>query len=209
MIQMLLAVAGLMAAGLLSPGPNFVLISGRAMSSGTGPAVATACGVSIGSLTHALLGVAGFGALLQSSMSLFTIAKLLGAAYLLWTGFKSVRGAVRSIGRSGVGPAPDRDHRPVGMRRSVVDGYLTQMSNPKSTLFFLAMFTSVVPSDVTVWQATTVIATVGVVAFGGYILIAAVLSRPVFQSAYRRAGAALDAMVGLAMMALGIRVAAT
>ena len=54
-----------------------------------------------GSVTHALFGVAGFGALLQSSTRIFTVAKLLGAAYLLWIGYKSLRGVVRSR-RSGL-----------------------------------------------------------------------------------------------------------
>ena len=210
MINLLLTVAGLVVAGLLSPGPNFVLISGRALSSGRGPAIAAALGVSVGSLTHAVFGVAGFGALLQSSSRLFAAAKLLGAAYLLWIGFKSIRGVVRSRTRADdSGQAASGDGLPataVGARRSLLDGYLTQMSNPKSTLFFLAMFTTVVPPDTGAGTAAAVVATVAVVALCGYLTIAIVLSRPIFQRAYRRVGSVFDAVFGVLMMGLGLRV---
>lgn len=205
MTNTLIAVAGLMIAGLLSPGPNFVLISARALSSGSRSASAAALGVSGGSITHAIFGVAGFGALLQSSTGLFTIAKMIGASYLVWIGFKSVRGAIRA---KGVAVGNDvAGSSGVGVRRSVVDGYLTQMSNPKSTLFFLAMFTTVVPTDITIWQGTAVVATVGATALAGYVLIATALSQPIFQRAYRRVGSVFDAIFGVAMIALGLRVA--
>lgn len=207
MTQLLLTVAVVIIAGLLSPGPNFVLISGRALSSGSRPAVAAATGVGIGSLTHALFGIAGFGALLRSSTALFTTAKLIGAAYLAWIGCKSLRGAVRSR-RSGSGTMSDHEtETTIGIRRSALDGYLTQMSNPKSTLFFLAMFTTVVPSDTSLWEGVAVVVTILAVALSGYILIALVFSRPIFQRAYQRVGVFFDALFGVAMIALGVRVA--
>ena len=208
MTQLLLTVAALVVAGLLSPGPNFVLITGRALSSGVRPAVAAAVGVGAGSVTHALFGVAGFGALLQSSTRIFTVAKLLGAAYLLWIGYKSLRGVVRSR-RSGLIDDVTNAAHVVGIRRSLVDGYLTQMSNPKSTLFFLAMFTTVVPADTGIWTAAAVVATIGVIALSGYLIIAVVLSRSFFQQLYRRVSSVFDVVFGTLMIALGVRVSLT
>jgi len=144
MTQLLLTVAGLVIAGLLSPGPNFVLITGRALSSGTRPAVAAALGVTAGSFTHALFGIAGFGALLRSS---------------------------------------------------------------SAVLFFLALFTTVVPANTGILEGAAVIATVVVLALVGYVLIAVVFSRQVFQRGYRRIGYIFDAVFGVLMIGLGIRVA--
>lgn len=214
MTQLLLTVAALTIAGLLSPGPNFLLISGRALSSGVRPALATAMGVTAGSLTHAVFGIAGFGALLRSSSGLFTAAKLIGATYLIWIGLKSLRGAVRAkraarAVATGVGDV-DPGHAvgpTVGPRRSALDGYLTQMSNPKSTLFFLALFTTVVPAETTVLEATAVVATVVLLALIGYALIALLFSRPVLQRSYRRVGYVFDAVFGMLMTALGVRIA--
>lgn len=213
MLQLLLAVTGLMIAGLLSPGPSFVLVSGRALSSGRRSAVAAAIGVAAGSLTHALFGIAGFGALLRSSSGLFTAAKLAGGAYLVFVGFKSLRGAIRSRRQSSAQNSDAGDPvflaRAVGSRRSAVDGYLTQMSNPKTTLFFLALFTSVVPTDTQFWEAAAVLATVVVTALAGYIVIAVAFSRPILRTTYQRIGYVFDALFGTLMVALGIRVATT
>lgn len=218
MTNLLLTVAGLMIAGLLSPGPSFVLISGRALASGRRPAIATAVGVAIGSLTHALFGIAGVGALLRASTALFTAAKLAGAAYLMWIGFKSLRGALRAKQARTNRPTPsasDAQTPPrltppsatVGRRRSMLDGYLTQMSNPKTTLFFLALFTTVVPADTGLLEGIAVLATVVTLALTGYVAIAMLFSRPALQRAYRRVSYVFDAMFGGLMLALGVRVA--
>ena len=211
MTQLLLTVAGLTIAGLLSPGPNFLLISGRALSSGVRSAVATAFGVTAGSLTHAMFGIAGFGALLRSSASLFTVAKLLGASYLVWVGFKSLRSAIRTRTAGFENSRGEQNPHPpaTGPWRSAVDGYLTQMSNPKSTLFFLALFTTVVPAQTTVLQGAAVVGTVVGLALTGYVLIAAVFSRPVLQRGYQRVGYVFDAVFGLLMIAIGLRIAVT
>lgn len=213
MTNLLLTVAGLTIAALLSPGPNFVLISGRALTSGARPAMATAVGVATGTLTHALFGIAGVGALLRGSATLFTTAKLVGAAYLLWVGFKALRGAIRSrraqLAANGaiadLAETAPRDR--VGITRSAVDGYLTQMSNPKSTLFFLAMFTTVVPANTGIAEGAAVVGTVVTLALAGYIAIALIFSRRPFQLAYQRVGYVFDAVFGVLMVALGIRVA--
>lgn len=89
----------------------------------------------------------------------------------------------------------------------MLDGYLTQMSNPKTTLFFLALFTTVVPADTGLLEGVAVLATVVTLALTGYVAIAMLFSRPALQRAYRRVSYVFDAMFGGLMLALGVRVA--
>ena len=207
MSQTLLTVAGLTIVGLLSPGPNFVMITGRALSSGRAAAFAAAIGVSTGSMTHAIFGIAGFGAVLRSSSSVFTVAKLLGASYLVWIGMKSLRGALRARRERGSAQASIERLQPISVRRSAIDGYLTQMSNPKSTLFFLAMFTTVVPAGTGLLESALIVATISALALAGYTLIAVLFSRDIFRRWYVGVGHRIDAVFGVVMIALGIRVA--
>lgn len=209
MSSLLITVGGLTLAALVSPGPNFVLITGRAMASGRRAALAAAWGIAMGTATHAVLGIVGFGALLRSSYWVFTGAKLLGASYLFWIGFKSIRGAWRS--RSSNSPETEPDPKLVAMsaHRSLADGWLTQMSNPKTTLFFLALFTTVVPSDASFAQGSAVVLTVVLLAAAWYSVVAMAFSVQAVRRVYRSVGRYIDAVFGGVMIALGIRIAST
>ena len=81
------------------------------------------------------------------------------------------------------------------------------MSNPKSTLFFLALFTTVVPVNTGLAEGAAVVGTVVSLALAGYLAIALLFSRRPFQLAYQRVGYVFDAVFGVLMIALGIRVA--
>ena len=73
----------------------------------------------------------GLGALLAASETAFTVAKLIGAAYLIWLGIKTFRSeSVLQI--DGAAP-PSR-------RSFFVQGVMVGASNPKAVLFFAAFF---------------------------------------------------------------------
>ncbi|MEM7094314.1 MAG: LysE family transporter [Actinomycetota bacterium] len=210
MTSLLLTVAGLTVAALISPGPNFVLITSRAMASGRRLAIASAGGVALGTASHAVLGIAGFGALLRSNSWIFTTAKLLGAGYLFWIGFKSLRSVWRTrrtaVARPAQAAVSSADQ--LGVRRAVLDGWLTQMSNPKTTLFFLALFTTVVPTDASAATGVAVVATIVGLALVWYTVVATAFSLAAMRKAYRRAARPIDVVFGTLMIALGLRVAA-
>lgn len=92
-------------------------------------------------------------------------------------------------------------------RRSLIDGYLTQMSNPKSTLFFLAIFATVVPSEIGISDGVVVVTTISLLALSWYSVVAVLFSRDMFRRRYRRVGHWIDAVFGLLMVGLGVRIA--
>lgn len=86
-------------------------------------------------MVHVLAGSLGVSAIVLASAELFTALKLVGAAYLIWLGFRTFQSARRdaSTGLNGGHAAP-----PIGPRRAFREGVLVEALNPKTAAFFLA-----------------------------------------------------------------------
>ncbi len=81
-------------------------------------------------MVHVLAAVVGLSAIVVRSATAFTVVKLAGAAYLVYLGLATMRGA-----RSGASPSPVEAR---SSRRVFVDGFVVNVLNPKTALFFLA-----------------------------------------------------------------------
>lgn len=127
-----LAAAVLLAA---TPGPGIFYVAARTLSGGRGEGIASSFGNGLGGLVHVTAGAVGVSALVLASAHLFTALKLLGAAYLVWIGFRTILAARRDAQAiaADLEPAPS-----VGPRRAFWEGILVEALNPKTAAFFLA-----------------------------------------------------------------------
>lgn len=122
----------------LTPGQDTFYILGRSVAEGTRSGVASALGITVGSLLHTAMAAAGLSAVLATSASAFTIVKIAGAAYLVYLG-------VRMLTTANVPESPMP--RGSGGPRSFRDGVLTNVFNPKVALFFLALIPQFIAPD--------------------------------------------------------------
>ena len=116
----------------LTPGQDTFYILGRSVAEGTRNGVASALGITTGSLLHTAMAALGLSAVLATSASAFTVLKLLGAAYLIYLG---VRMLTKAKSREPVTPRV-RSAAALGAFR---EGVVTNVLNPKVALFFLAL----------------------------------------------------------------------
>src|SRR5260221_1539435 len=91
---------------LLIPGPTVLLVVSYALTQGRKVAIAMAAGVALGDFTAMTLSLAGLGALLLTSATLFTVLKWIGAVYLVYLGIRLWRGEAGPPGASGAGAPP-------------------------------------------------------------------------------------------------------
>ncbi len=189
---------------LLIPGPTVLLVLSYALSQGHRVAVASATGVALGDLVAMSASLAGLGALVLASATLFTILKWIGAIYLIYLGIKLIRSAPNTgIDMHQTGEAPAQG---VFWHAAAVTAL-----NPKSIAFFIAF----VPQFVSVTepllpQFTILVATfVGLAAFNAlaYALLADKLRRTIGRGSIitwltRGGGAAL---IGMGVMTAALR----
>jgi len=123
-----------LAAGILlnlTPGPDTVYILGRSIAHGRRAGVASAFGISAGSIFHTCAAALGLSAFLATSAWAFSAIKLAGAAYLIFLGLRALlqRGSDLKV------PTRFKQDEPIAAFRQ---GILTNILNPKVALFFLA-----------------------------------------------------------------------
>jgi threonine/homoserine/homoserine lactone efflux protein len=132
-IETWLAFTAASAVMLAIPGPTILLVISYALGHGRRTALATVTGVTLGDFTAMTASLAGLGALLATSSALFTILKLLGAAYLIFLGIKLWRAPIVN------GPMGDNDNLPEEKPLKILrHAYVVTALNPKSIVFFIA-----------------------------------------------------------------------
>ncbi|TAK45966.1 MAG: LysE family translocator [Betaproteobacteria bacterium] len=123
------------ASGLLlnaTPGPDTLYIVGRSSTQGWRAGATAALGIGTGTLVHILAAALGLSAILAASATAFTVVKIAGAAYLVYVGISLLRlPATRQEATAITTPA-------ASLRTVFVQGFLTNVLNPKVALFFLA-----------------------------------------------------------------------
>jgi threonine/homoserine/homoserine lactone efflux protein len=126
---------------LLIPGPTVLLVLSYALSKGRSVAVASAAGVALGDLVAMTASLAGLGALVATSATLFTALKWIGAAYLVWLGIK----LLRSAPSEGLGTVTTG--REVTARGVFTHAAGVTALNPKSIAFFIAFVPQFIRAD--------------------------------------------------------------
>jgi threonine/homoserine/homoserine lactone efflux protein len=125
----------------VTPGPDTAYIIGRSIQLGWRGGAAAALGISCGCLVHVFGAAIGLSALLMTSAAAFAVLKIVGAAYLLFTGVQMLL--------SRPGPVADVtvQEGAIPLRRVFWQGALTNALNPKVALFFLAFLPQFVAAD--------------------------------------------------------------
>jgi threonine/homoserine/homoserine lactone efflux protein len=200
-----LAFAAASAVLLAIPGPTILLVVSYALGHGRKAGLATVAGVALGDFTAMTASLAGLGALLATSASVFTVLKWVGAAYLIFLGVKLWRAPVAESGAAEEDAPLTRPWRIFG------HAFAVTALNPKSIVFFVAFLPQfldlarpVVPQMV-IFEATFV--TLAAVNAAIYAFAAAsarrTIRRPSVQRGVNRVGGSL--MIGAGLLAIGWR----
>ncbi|MCJ7626248.1 MAG: LysE family translocator [Anaerolineaceae bacterium] len=146
---------------IVTPGQDMILVMSRAISQGSKAGVLTAVGVSIGLLGHTLLTALGLGSLLIASQYLFTILKFVGAGYLFYLGVRLLLSRESELAL--------QEKKPTQLRKLITEGALSNISNPKVTIFYFAFLPQFFSSDVS--NPTQLLLLLGIVFAGLTFLV--------------------------------------
>ena len=129
MIDLPVYLAFILTAALIvaSPGPSVLFVITRSIHLGPGGGLLSVAGVALGALCHAVAVALGLATVLQASPYAFSVIKHLGCFYLLYLGIRTFFSASK--------PAEAADGTSRGI---VLQGFLVELLNPKTALFFLA-----------------------------------------------------------------------
>lgn len=200
-------ITGIHLLGAASPGPDFAMVLKNSIRGGTKSGVMTGLGISTGIIFHVAYSILGLALIISRSIVLFNIIKFVGAAYLIWIGIKSLRSKKLE---SDTDDMDDQSQsQVVSSTAAFRQGLLTNLLNPKVTLFFLSLFTQVIDpltptSQKSVYGIAMVVST-----FAWFSFVAFVMTRKPILTFFKKVGHIIDRVFGGILIALGIKIAAS
>ena len=197
-----LALASLHFLAVVAPGADFAITVQQSVRHGRLAGMLTACGIGCGISVHVLYTLLGVSAILHTSPWMMGLAQVLGALYLLYLGV----GLLRSQA-GGRAQAPDdtRSTAPPKLWQAFRTGFLTNASNPKATLFFLAVFTTVVSSSTPLGVQAGYGVWMCLVNAAWFVLVSRVFSQPDIRQAFLSVGHRFEQVMGGLMVVLALR----
>lgn len=140
----LLTVISLTVIVAVVPGPDFIVVTRNTLLAGKTAGVMTALGIALALGVHVTYALAGIGLLVSQSIFLFNLLKLIGAVYLIIMGILMLRSATNQM------PA-ENNKSAMTPFAALRWGFLTNVTNPKATLFALSVFLQVTSPDTPLW----------------------------------------------------------
>ncbi|MGW3475341.1 LysE family transporter [Streptomyces althioticus] len=196
-----LAVAVITVLAVIAPGADFAMVVRNSYLYGRRTGLLGAAGVAAGVLVHVTYTMLGVGLLIASSAFLFTVVKLTGAAYLVYIGVRTFRTRAEVT--------VDLEHRtgltPLAALRT---GFLTNVLNPKTTLFVVSTFAQVVDPGTPLLQQAgygLFMSLAHLLWFG--VVVALFFSHDRMRGLMLRGQRVLNKVIGTALAGLGVSLA--
>ena len=188
---------------LVSPGPDFAMISRSSLAYSRRTGVLCALGLALGILVHVTYSLVGIGFIIARSILLFSVIKYLGAGYLLFIGWKSLKARRPIIGNA----CTMISERNLPAFAAIRTGFLTNVLNPKVTLFFLGLFTQVIRPATPLWLQILYGVEMSLMTFLWFAFVATILSHRVIRGYFLSVQHIVERCCGALLIALGLHVA--
>ena len=196
----LIAAVGLIhLVALVSPGPDFVVVCRNSLLYSRTIGIYTAVGFGLGICIHISYAVFGLSWLIANNELIFTVIQYLGAFYLMLIGIQSLRSFQSQIGQE-----TTTSSSRISPFRAVRIGFITNALNPKATLFFLGLFSTML--NPTVGELTLVVIAflLVVTTILWFSLVALLISHPRFTTALKRYEKTIHQFFGVLLIGIGV-----
>ena len=196
---------GIFGMAVASPGPDFVIAVRNSVLYSRKIGILTAIGFALGVCIHISYTLFGIAALISQSVILFSILKYAGAAYLFYIGIKSLRSTGYQQDTADKTGQPKKSE--MSPWQALWCGFLTNVLNPKATLFFLAVFSQFIGPQTPLAAQLTYGATCIIMTGLWFSIVAIVLTNPKVKAAFLRFTKWIDRICGCLLIGLGIKLA--
>ena len=182
---------------MVSPGPNFILLSTTALSTGRKDALRAAFGIAVGSLIWMLAAAIGVSALLEALPALGVALKVVGGLYLVYLGYK----LWVSRGLAGNGILSGEARKNDSFRR----GLISNLTNPKSAAYFGSVFAVFLTGEVSPLALAALIPALFVMSIAWYAALATTFSSTAVRKPYLKYSRLINRISGTLLVALGVK----
>ncbi|HEY3596162.1 MAG TPA: LysE family transporter [Paraburkholderia sp.] len=194
------AILGALLIGAMSPGPSFIVVARHSIGLSRRDGLASAVGMGIGGVFFSGIALLGLYTLLAAVEWLYVGLKVAGGLYLIYIASRIWRGAAKPLAVDGMQGKSSGD-----ARRSFWVGLTTQLSNPKTSIFYGSIFAALLPQQPPIWCYAVLPPAVFAIEAGWYTIVAMCFSSRRPRELYVKAKTSIDRAAATAIAALGLR----
>jgi len=191
---------------VVSPGPDFVVVSKNSTMHSRQSGMWTAIGVGTAVTVHASYSLAGLGIIVEHSSLVFSIIKWAGALYLTFLGASLLLKKARPVAV----PLPSgRESHGAHFSplQSFAEGFGTNLLNPKAVIFFVGIFAQVVSQNSGLLAKALYVGEAGAIAAIWFLLLAWMLNLPMFRIVFARIMRPVQKIMGTLLIAFAVKLA--
>ena len=190
----------------ISPGADFVMITRNSLFFGRSAGLYSSLGISVAIWIHVAYSIAGLSLIISNSIIFFSIIKYLGAAYLIYIGWKTFRS--NSIDKEKKNEDRSRlQKKELSNFSAFKIGFITNALNPKTTIFFLSIFTQIVDIHTPLHIQLIYGAIISLAHLIWFSFVAFFLSHPILLKKFNRNKNLIEKVVGSFLIIFGLKVA--
>ena len=196
----LIAAVGLIhLVALVSPGPDFVVACRNSLLYSRTIGIYTAVGFGLGICVHISYAVFGLSWLIAKNELIFKVIQYLGAFYLIFIGIQSLRSFQSHVEQNAASVS-----NMISPFRAVRIGFITNVLNPKATLFFLSLFSTMLNPTVRELTLVVIAVLLVVTTILWFSLVALLISHPRFTNVLKRYEKTAHQFFGVLLIGIGV-----
>lgn len=188
--------------GWLTPGPNMLVIISAATNRGRKAGFVTGLGVGFGGVVWASLAVSGVVVLFEVFPKMIFALRMLGAGYLVWLGYNSLRAAHKNSPT-----VPLQNQGTKTSRAAFQTGFLVMITNPKAVIYFGSILTAFAPENAPLWMLLAIVIITTVQSILQHFITASIFSAARVSVWFQNTKQGMQRLFGTLYIALGLGVA--
>ncbi|MGS0707835.1 LysE family transporter [Acinetobacter sp. ANC 3781] len=202
MMTPLISIAVIHFFALISPGPDFFFVTQSAIRQSRTHALCAALGVSLSILVWSICAISGLHFLFQKIAWLQQVLMTLGGLYLLYLGIQLLKSAFNKnpvpISKNQNEILPKKSHSTL-----LVQGFLTNMANPKALVYFSSVFSIAISTNVSIFEQSSLLALVFIESLIWFSAVALVFSTAKINYYYQKFSKKIDGITGGIFISFG------
>ena len=196
----LIAVTTITIIAVVTPGADFVVVIKNSLSGSQRSGIFTAFGISTAIWIHTFYTIAGIGLIIASSLYLYSIIKIVGAIYLIYLGISSIRN--KEILNTIL-----TDEMGLSNWKSFQSGFITNLFNPKATMFYVSVFTQVVSTKTPIIIQLFYGFIISLSCFFWFSFVSIFLNNEKIKLQFLKSQKPIEKFMGVVLIGFGIKVA--
>lgn len=200
MINELYLVVSISALAVISPGSDFAITTKNTIMYGKQSGYATALGIAASTWVHTFYCLAGIALVISKSPALFHAIKFLGIAYLIYIGVTTYRSKFHDNSYE------NQTANKEVIKASFKQGLFSNVTNPKTTLFYLSLFTMVVSKSTPLYIQIVYGLIICLLHLIWFCLVAYLISHPKIKTKFDKNIPLVNKTIGLILIAIALRI---